>query len=159
MLASGDEPDARPMHHERMNELLDAIGEDDSFMPMVAMVLKQRSRYLSPEVAQELVIYLLDQDSRDVYAFIAAAGPHPRLLTEFPTHGSRPIRGYAGINFHDRGNDGSESQIASQARAPTELDQQARGRNTDKSRSSSSCCRISGRLPTADRFMTTVSEG
>jgi hypothetical protein len=84
MLASGNEPDEQPMHHERMNELLDAIGEDDRFMPMVAMVLKQRARQLSPEIVQELVTYLLDQDSRDVYAFIAAAGAHPRLLTEFP---------------------------------------------------------------------------
>jgi hypothetical protein len=72
------------MHEDRLKELFEAAGDDELFPPMVEMVLKQRARSLAYEVARELVSYLLDQNSRDVYAFIAAVGAHPGLLTEFP---------------------------------------------------------------------------
>ncbi|GAA1314787.1 NACHT domain-containing protein [Saccharothrix xinjiangensis] len=84
VLAFGNEPDEEPMHEDRLNELFDSIGDDDSLVSMIAMVLKQRAVDLSPEVARGLVSYLLDWDSEDAYAFIAAAGAHPGLLTEFP---------------------------------------------------------------------------
>jgi hypothetical protein len=84
VLTLGSEPDERPMHQDRLNELLSAISDNESFVPMVAMVLKQRARQLSPDVARELVSYLLNQDNRDIYAFIAAVGAHHGLLREFP---------------------------------------------------------------------------
>lgn len=67
------------MHHERLHELFELIGDDDWFLPMIAMVLKQRSDRLTPEVATELVSYLLNCDSGDVYAYIAAAASHPSI--------------------------------------------------------------------------------
>ena len=84
VLAFGGEPDERPMHQDRVAELLDALDDTDALHPLIAMVLKQRADALSPEIAHELVAYLLDEESRDTYALIAAAAAHPGLLTEFP---------------------------------------------------------------------------
>jgi hypothetical protein len=84
VLAFGGEPDDRPMHQDRIVELLDAIDDPADVIPLIAMVLKQRASALSPEVAHELVAHLLNDESRDTYAFIAAAAAHPGLLTDFP---------------------------------------------------------------------------
>jgi len=96
VLAFGGEPYDRPMHQDRVAELFDAIDDPDpdpdpdlvdaaaNLRPLISMVLKQRASALSPEIAHELVAYLLREDSRDTYAFIAATAAHPGLLTEFP---------------------------------------------------------------------------
>jgi NACHT conflict system protein/AAA domain-containing protein len=87
VLAFGAEPAERPMHEDRLDELFHAIADQDFLdliNPMIAMVLKQRSERLSPEVAKGLLTFLLREEYDDTYAFIAAAGSHPGLLTELP---------------------------------------------------------------------------
>ncbi|NUT47781.1 MAG: AAA family ATPase [Saccharothrix sp.] len=84
VLAFGSEPDEELMHEDRLKELLDLVDDDERLIMMISMVLKQRAANLSFEVARELVSYLHEMGSEDVYAYLAAAGAHTGLLTEFP---------------------------------------------------------------------------
>ncbi len=69
---------------DQLSYLLNRIIEPGDLLPMINMVLKQRSDNLPLEIVRQLVAYLLAHDNRDVYAFIAAASVYPRLLSEFP---------------------------------------------------------------------------
>ncbi|MEU7529432.1 ATP-binding protein [Saccharothrix sp. NPDC042600] len=83
VLVFGREPGER-MHEERLAELFGIIRDDGDVLPIVAMILKQRATHLPYEIVRGLVAHFFDCESKDVYAFVAAAGAHPGLLTEFP---------------------------------------------------------------------------
>jgi hypothetical protein len=77
----GSEP---PTTDHRLAELLAEDYQDDFLTQLVCVVLKQQPAVLSGDIVRVLVAYLLDQDYRDTYAFIAAMGAHPNLPDEFP---------------------------------------------------------------------------
>jgi hypothetical protein len=85
------------IHHERLAELFQELSEEDSafLQKLVAMLLKQRARELPYEILEELTTFLLNLDSYDGYALLAAVVAHPEMMRDNPQ--LQDVKRYAGL--------------------------------------------------------------
>jgi hypothetical protein len=77
-------PEPPEIDHRLAELLARTFHQEDFVTQLVCVVLKQQPSVVSEDIVRVLVAYLLDQDCRDTYAFIAAMGANPDLHHEFP---------------------------------------------------------------------------